>query len=340
MRLTPLVHMVWGSQVEGAPQMSEISTAEHIKTPQEASSPLDAPIRDERPAAIPRLFNPVTRSDITIRGRRRSPRDVYHWLLTTTWPQFTALGLGAYLIANAIFAGLYLIDRDGIANARPGSFVDAFFFSVETIGTIGYGAMAPHDFYANAIMTAENFFGLSFVAVATGVIFARVSRPTARVMFSRNALIALHDGKPTLMFRAANERANQVLEAEVSVSVTKQRTTAEGIKMRRFEDLKLERSRSPLFALSWSILHVIDETSPLYGATPESMDVEGLQIIIVLSGMDETFAQRIHARHAYMPEDIVWNRRFADVIVFDEDGKRVVDYGRFHDIEAEPEDEA
>ena len=209
---------------------------------------------------------------------------------------------------------LYLLDRHGVLNARPGSFADAFFFSVETIGTIGYGAMSPADTYSNMVMTAENFFGLSFIAVATGVIFARVSRPTARVMFSKNAIITVHDGKPTLMFRAANERANQVLEAEVTVSITRQRKTAEGHTMRRFEDLKLERAKTPLFALSWSILHVIDETSPLYGATPQSMEAEGLQIIIVLSGMDENFAQRIHARHAYLPEDILWNRQFRDVI--------------------------
>ena len=255
--------------------MSEISTVEHIKeTPEEAAS--SAPVlMDERPAAIPRLFSAVSRANIIIRGRRRSPRDVYHWLLTTTWPQFAGLGLSAYLLANAMFAGLYLLDRHGVLNARPGNFIDAFFFSVETIGTIGYGAMSPADTYSNIIMTAENFFGLSFVAVATGVIFARVSRPTARVMFSKNAIITTHDGKPTLMFRAANERANQVLEAEVTVSITRQRKTAEGSTMRRFEDLKLERAKTPLFALSWSILHVIDETSPLYGSTAASMGRRG-----------------------------------------------------------------
>jgi inward rectifier potassium channel len=314
--------------------MSEISTAEHVKEPAELAGSSGAAVVDERPAAVPRLFG-ATRGAITIRGRRRSPRDLYHWLLTTTWPQFAGLGLGAYLTANALFALLYLVDRNGVINARPGSFADVFFFSVETIGTIGYGVMAPHDLYANVVMTAENFFGMSFIAVATGVIFARVSRPTARVMFSRNAIITSHDGKPTLMFRAANERANQVLEAEVTVSITRQRKTLEGHTMRRFEDLKLERAKTPLFALSWSILHVIDETSPLYGATPQSMEAEGLQIIIVLSGMDENFAQRIHARHAYLPEDIEWNRRFSDIIVFDEDGQRIVDYGRFHDIEDE-----
>lgn len=284
-------------------------------------------------AKMPRMFAGRMASSITIRGRRRNPLDVYHWLLTTRWDVFAGIGLGSYLTLNAVFAALYLLDPGGIANARSGSFTDAFFFSVETIGTIGYGVLAPRDVYANLVMTAENFVGLSFVAVATGVIFARVSRPTARVLFSRNALITQYEGQLTLMLRAANERANQVLEAEVTLSVTKQKRTAEGQLMRRFEDLKVVRARSPLFALTWAIMHVIDEDSPLHGATLESMEAEGLQIMVVLSGMDETFAQRIHARYAYLPEDILWGKRFADVIIYDEDGRRIIDYGRFHDVE-------
>ena len=289
-------------------------------------------------AAIPRFFTPMRQTSAVIRGRRRSARDIYHSLLTVSWVAFAVFGLAIYLAANAMFAGLYMLDPHGISGARPGSFGDAFFFSVETIGTIGYGVLSPRDLYANLVMTAENFFGLSFIAVATGVIFARVSRPTARVVFSRNALITTHDGERVLMFRAANERANQILEAEVTVSITKQRFTTEGVRMRRFDDLKTVRGRSPLFALTWTIIHVIDEESPLYGETFETLDASGAQIIIVLSGMDETFAQRIHARHAYLPEDIAWQRRFADVIIFDEDGRRVIDYGRFHDLVEEAGD--
>lgn len=275
-------------------------------------------------------------SAVVIRGRRRNPRDLYHWLLTISWGLFAVLGLSAYLVSNAVFGLLYLLDPQGISGARPGNFADAFFFSVQTIGTIGYGVLAPRDIYANCVMTIENFFGLSFVAVATGVIFARVSRPTARVMFSRNALITRYDGRPTLMFRAANERANRVLEAEVTVSLTRDNVTAEGRVMRRFQDLKVERARSPLFALTWSVMHVIDETSPLYGLSEDVLSAEGGQILVVLSGIDETFAQRIHARHAYLPSDVVWNRHFVDVILDDGKGGRVVDYGRFHDLEDLP----
>jgi inward rectifier potassium channel len=275
---------------------------------------------------------------VKIIGRRRNPRDLYHWLLTTSWGVFAAVGLCAYLTANAVFALIYLSDPNGIQGARPGNFADAFFFSVQTIGTIGYGVLAPRDLFANVVMTVENFFGLSFVAVSTGVIFARVSRPTARVIFSKNALVTTHDGKMTFLFRAANERANRVLEAEVSLSLTRDVFLKEGGLMRRFEDLKVVRARSPLFALTWTIMHVIDETSALYGLDQDDLKVQGGQILVVLSGVDETFAQRIHARHSYVPADILWERRFADVMSVDDAGVRTIDYGRFHDLEDLPPD--
>ncbi len=282
------------------------------------------------------MFSSKRATPFRIKGRHRSALDIYHWLLTINWAVFAAVGLAAYLVSNTAFAFLYLADPHGIAGARPGNFADAFFFSVETIGTIGYGVLSPRNFYANLVMTGENFFGLSFIAVATGVIFARVSRPTARVMFSKNCLITTYDGDQVLMFRAANERANRVLEAEVTVSVTRDLQTREGKTMRRFDQLNLVRSRSPLFALTWTVLHVIDETSPIYGVTEEALQKASGQILVVLSGMDETFAQRIHARHSYLPGDAVWNKHFADVISEDDQGLRVIDYTRFHDLEDMP----
>jgi inward rectifier potassium channel len=315
--------------------VSEIKTATSPKPKLDMGQRAPAGSRPTKP--LPPIFSKVRQAPaFKIKGRRRSPRDLYHWLLTTSWLVFATIGLAAYLVSNTVFALFYLADPYGIAGARPGNFADAFFFSVETIGTIGYGVLSPRDLYANMVMTGENFFGLSFIAVATGVIFARVSRPTARVMFSRNALIAMHDGDLTFMFRAANERANRVLEAEVTVSITRDLTTIEGKTMRRFEQLNLVRSKSPLFALTWTVLHIIDETSPMYGVTEETLKNASGQILVVLSGMDETFAQRIHARHSYMPTDIVWNKHFADVIFEDEAGGRIVDYGRFHDLEELP----
>ena len=283
---------------------------------------------------------------IEIIGRRRAGMDdLYHQLLTASWARFLTLSAITYLAINGIFALLFWADRTGVAGgalkspAGPSdglwALADAFFFSVQTFGTIGYGGMAPADLYTNLLVTVESFVGLGAVAVLTGIIFARVSRPTARVLFSERATISSFEGQPTLIFRCANERANQILDAEVTVSLARQVVTQEGLRVRRMLDLKVVRSRSPLFALTWMILHVIDETSPLFGATPESLVEEKAEILVIVAGVDETFAQRIHARHSYMPEDIAWNRRLADILTVGADGHRVVDYTRFHTLEPE-----
>ena len=170
-------------------------------------------------------------------------------------------------------------------------------------------------------MTVEAFFGLAMVAVTTGLIFARFSRATARVVFSKVAVVTKFEGVPTLMFRAANQRGNQILEAEATVSLFGEVTTLEGYKMRRFQALQLVRARQPMFALSWTLMHLIDETSPLFGATLESMQADSAEIVVAVSGVDEIFAQRIYARHSYLPDEIIWNRRLADVLTTNEDGE-------------------
>ncbi|MGC1305126.1 MAG: ATPase inhibitor subunit zeta [Caulobacteraceae bacterium] len=289
------------------------------------------------PARRPRALYPrlVTngRPQIEVLGlERRRFQDVYHRLLTLSWWRFFLLWVCIYLGANLIFAVLYWIQPGGVLNARPWSFEDAFFFSVQTLGTIGYGTMSPHSTFANLLVTAEAFSSLALTAVGTGLIFARVSRPTARVMFSRHAVVTPRNGVPTLMFRAANVRSNQILEAEVSVNLARTVNTLEGISYRGFYNLQMVRSRSPLFALSWTVMHVIDENSPLYGADHESLIAEQAELIIVLSGADETFAQRIYARHSYLPHEVLWDQSFADILTMDEEGRRVIDYGRFHDL--------
>jgi len=276
------------------------------------------------------------RPDIIILGaERRGLTDLYHQVLTMPAWGLPLLLVSVYLGANTIFAGLYML-TGGVGNMRHGSFADAFFFSVQTISTIGYGAMTPTSVAANVVVTVEAFFGLGLVAVSTGLIFARFSRATARVMFSRVAVINEFEGKPTLMFRAANQRGNQILEAEVMLNLLRQVSTKEGHIYRRFQELKVERARTPMFALTWTVMHTIDETSPLYGATAADLKAWQAEVVIVLSGADDIFAQRIHARHSYMPEDIVWNKQFADVISEDDEGARVVDYGKFHDLEDMP----
>ena len=258
--------------------------------------------------------------------------DLYHRLLTLQlWGLLLLLAV-VYLSANVLFALLYMLQRDSIAGARPGSFADAFFFSVQTLGTVGYGLMTPRGLYANLLVTAETFCNLVIVALSTGLIFTRVSRPTARVMFTKVAVVTDYEGVPTLMFRAANQRGNQVLEAEVSLHLARQVTTAEGHSMRQFQDLAVTRARSPLFMLSWLVMHRLDETSPLYGADADTLASIGGEIIVALAGLDQTFAQRIHARHSYMPHEILWRKRFADILSTSPDGRRVVDYRVFHDV--------
>ncbi|MDZ8187663.1 MAG: ion channel [Nostoc sp. ChiSLP02] len=259
-------------------------------------------------------------------------RDPYHLLLTIPWTGFLILICLFYLTINALFALAYLLGGDCIANARPGSFLDVFFFSVQTLASIGYGAMYPKTTYANIIVTIEAMIGLVGIAVMTGLAFARFSRPTARVMFSRVALITVHDAKPTLMFRTANQRRNMILEAQMRVYLMRDEVTAEGQFMRRIYDLKLLRNQTPSFSLSWSVVHVIDEFSPLYGMTTESLIQTNSTLIISLSGIDETVAQVVHARHTYSAREILWNNRFADIFHETGDGHRYIDYNRFHDV--------
>ena len=216
--------------------------------------------------------------------------------------------------------------------ALPIYFADAFFFSVQTLGTIGYGVVSPHTLYANIIVTTESFFGLFQLAIATGILFARVSRPTSRIMFSDKAVVTTFEGQPTLMFRAANQRRNLVVEAEVTLSLLRDVTTVEGNVFRRFEELRVIRSRTPLFFLTWTVMHVIDETSPLYGATVESLLAQQAEVLVIMRGLDETFASIIHARGSYTPDEIVWGARMADIFKVDEDGRRVIDYGQFHKV--------
>jgi inward rectifier potassium channel len=263
-------------------------------------------------------------------------RDLYHFALRISWSRFLLLGISLYIAANAVFALLYLIPGDAITNAQPGSLADAFFFSIETMATIGYGVMAPATFYANLLMTVETGVGLMLIAVATGLVFARFSRPTARVLFSRVAVIAPHNGVPTLSFRAANLRHNQILQAVVNVVLLRDEETQEGEMIRRFYDLKLARQRSPVFAMTFTVMHAIDRDSPLYGATAGTLQEQNAELIVTGTGIDETMAQPVHVRTSYLPHEILWSHRFVDLFGWTEDGRRVIDYRRFHDTVALP----
>ncbi len=259
--------------------------------------------------------------------------DVYHRLLRLSWWQFIILAAFVYIVANLFFAFLYLLQPGSIVAARPGSLLDAFFFSVETFATLGYGVLSPATNYANWIMTVETLTGIMTVALTTGVLFARVSRPTARVLFSRAVVIGVHEGRLSLMVRMGNERLSQIVDATVSISVLRSERTLEGRFMRRFYDLTLVRSRTPVFALSFLAIHVIDEASPLYGMDRESMMAGEIELLVTVSGLDETMGQIVHARTSYVVEEIRFEHRYVDIFGVTDDGRRAIDYARFHDTE-------
>jgi len=259
--------------------------------------------------------------------------DLYHQLLTLPWWAFL-LGLAiVYLGLNVLFALLYLLGDGAIANAHAGKFSDAFFFSVETISTIGYGQMSPATLYGNIVMTLEAMVGLTLLAVSAGLVLARFSRPMARVMFSKVAVITPYNGVPTLSLRLANERRNQILEAQVSVTLVRDERTAEGEWMRRFYDLQLARQRSPIFAMTFTVMHEIDPASPLWNATPLSLAAQQAEIVVTVTGLDETMLQAVHARTSYLAHEVLWDHRFADVFTQAKDGRLAVYYRRFHDTE-------
>lgn len=282
---------------------------------------------------LPRFVNRNRELQIIRKGSSQAYwGDLYHFLVTLSWLGFFGLIALLYIITNAIFAVAYLLGGDCIANAQPGSFTDAFFFSVQTMATIGYGAMSPRTPYANLIVTIEALVGLIGVAMVTGLAFARFSLPTARVLFSNIAVIAPYNGVSTLMFRAANQRHNQIMEAQIRLTLARNEVTAEGQLMRRLYDLKLVRSRTPIFALTWTVMHPIDESSHFYGMTAADLAQDEFELIVTLIGIDTTVAQTIHARHSYLAQEIFWDSNFVDILSVTSDGKRVIDYSRFHDV--------
>ncbi|MEM9924743.1 MAG: ion channel [Cyanobacteria bacterium P01_D01_bin.50] len=260
--------------------------------------------------------------------------DLYHVLLTLSWINLFAVVAAGYVITNVLFAFMYLATGNGIENMREGDFFDAFFFSVQTMATIGYGAMHPTTLVANILVAIEALLGLLGVSVGSGLVFARFSLPKARVMFSDVAVVAPHNGVPTLMFRVANKRQSWILEAQVNVNLVISEITQEGESIRKFDKLPLSRDRSSLFALTWTVMHPITESSPFYNITLDEMLEKEMEILVTLTGIDQTVSDNIHDYRSYVPKDIRWNHRFEDILFKRPDGRYLVDYERFHDVVA------
>ena len=259
-------------------------------------------------------------------GIERSPqKDMYHYVLKLSWPAFFGLVAIVFLFANLVFASAYL--------ARPGSFEDAFYFSVQTIATIGYGGMHPATRYAHLLVVVEALTGILGIAVITGLTFTRFSRPSARVLFSNRVTLTPRDGVPHLMFRMANWRRNRIVEARLRIIMLIDERTREGEMLRRQVDIPLVRAETAIFFLTWTAMHRVDEASPFYGpGAMEALRTRRAELFLSLTGFDETIGQTIHARREYALGDIVVGVRFADVLTLNADGSRQIDYRKFHDV--------
>jgi inward rectifier potassium channel len=257
--------------------------------------------------------------------------DFYHNAMTVTWPAFFGSLAAIFVLFNLMFAELYNLGEAPIANARPGSFADLFFFSVETTSTVGYGDMHPQTMYGHLIATGQNFFGMVSLAVMTGLVFARFSRPRARLIFASNPVIAMHDGAPTLMIRLANARNNFISDASVKLWVIRATSSAEGRRSVTFRPMSLVRSENPVFALSWTLFHTIDADSPLYMLSAEEIAESDLNFAVTLSGLDETSSQLVHGRHRYSGQDLRVGHEFVDIVRVDEEGMRHMDFAKIHD---------
>jgi inward rectifier potassium channel len=263
--------------------------------------------------------------------RTRDWRDAYHVILALNWLQFFLFIVILYVAANLGFALIYQLQPGSIANVTRG-YLDYLFFSIETFSTVGYGYMYPATVYAHIVSSVEIFIGLLSVALVTGLMFARFSRPRARILFSKVAVIGRFDGAPTLMVRVANERHNPILQADVSMTLIRVEITADGEKFRRQHDLRLMRHHSAAFALSWTIMHPITDESPLHGWTHQDMIKSDLLIAVSVIGLDEILEQNVHARGEYNADSILIDRRFVDILI-PQEGRTILDLTRFHDTE-------
>ena len=259
-------------------------------------------------------------------------RDAYQWLLGLSWPQFAAFVAVVYIALNLIFALLYLSGQHNIAGMAPGSFSDAFFFSVQTLATVGYGHMYPQTLYGHVVTTIEIMSGVFLLAVMTGLIFVRFSRPTARIVFSKSIVIAPLNGRPTLMLRVGNQHRSLV-EAEFRIAFNRDEPLVEGGDFRYFYNLKLQFDRLPSFPAALTLRHVIDEHSPLYGATPETLETSRVVLIASVVGIDPVIPATVQTQQNYTWRDIRFGERFVEIYTDHRDGRLSVDYGRLHDTE-------
>ena len=260
-------------------------------------------------------------------------RDAYQWLLALNWPRFALFIAAIYITINLVFAELYSLGGNSIAELTPGSFVEAFFFSVQTLATVGYGHMYPQTLYGHVVTTLEIISGMFGLAVMTGLIFVRFSRPTARILFSKSIVIAPFNGRPALMLRIANLRHHSLVEAEFRIMLTRDEPILEDESYRHFYTLKLAFDRLIVFPAALTLRHIIDEQSPLHGATAESLEKSRSIFVVSVVGVETVIPAAVQSQQDYTWRDVRFGERFVDVYTELEQGRLTVDYGRLHDTE-------
>ncbi len=289
-----------------------------------------------RPRLVPRPDGPRPR--IIIKGHRRQRwNDLYAQLMDANWPKLVTVFIATFLCINTVYALLYFGLSDwwpgeGITHARHGEFLDYFFFSVQTLATIGYGGMSPQGIVANVLVTLEAVTGFSFYALMTGLVFSKFSRPTALVTFSERAVVNNDMGDRHFSLRMINDRGNRIVDAQASMVMMRDDKLPDGSIMRRYYDMSLVRSKVPVMQLSWSLLHLIDEQSPLWNETHDSLEAKNAEIIVSMSGMDESLSSMIHTRFSYIAGDIFFDRSFAQMLHRLPDNTLEVHYHRIHDL--------
>lgn len=263
-------------------------------------------------------------------------RDAYHVAIDLSWKEFGLLFIGAEITINLVFAFLYMINPGCIANARPGSFSDAFFFSIETLATVGYGVMAPATFYGHAVSAIEIVTGMAFTAIMTGLLFVRFSRPRAKIVFADQAVITTHNGAPTLMVRIANGRLTLLSGATAQLGVLLHEVSTEGQNFRRLNYLQLSTPSIALFPLTWTLMHVIDSTSPLHGCDAKSFAEHDAQLFLTIEARDAALGVSVHDVRIYRHADILFGMRYADAVSVDDKGRTIADLSRLSLLEPDP----
>jgi inward rectifier potassium channel len=300
-----------------------------------AKQAIDPGLGEKFGSQTKRLINPNRSFNVRRQNAGFSPKDIYHYLVNLSWTKFFLIIFAGYFLVNLFFGSIYYIIgvenlRNALDKSPMQSFMNAYFFSVQTFTTVGYGGMVPNGFAANFIASLEAMFGLLGFAIATGLLFGRFSRPSARILFSRNAVITPYRGINALMFRLANLRNNDIIEVEANaLAVFLDKTT----NSRKYYGMKLERKSVYFFPLSWTVVHPLDEESPFFNKTPDELKQLQAEILVQFKGFDDTFSQTVHTRFSYTFDEIIWNAKFKPAFESDHKGEVIFDLNRLHDYE-------